>query len=74
MQPPRVLPIVWIALGCAMSTPSPTPVPELPVLSFPVMTDWLNVRSFGAKGDGVNDDTIPIQAALNVLATTNNKT
>jgi len=26
---------------------------------------WLDVRAFGAKGDGVADNTVPIQAAMN---------
>jgi hypothetical protein len=28
-------------------------------------SDWQNVKSFGAKGDGINDDTGAIQAAMN---------
>lgn len=32
---------------------------------FPADADVLNVRDFGAKGDGVTDDTAAIQAALN---------
>ena len=39
-----------------------------------MMSDWLSVAQFGAKGDGVTDDTAAIPAGLTVLATTNNKT
>jgi hypothetical protein len=31
----------------------------------PAQIDWLNVRTFGAVGDGTHDDTTAIQAAIN---------
>jgi len=29
-----------------------------------VVSDWINIRSLGAVGDGANDDTLPIRAAV----------
>ncbi|MBF2028659.1 MAG: glycoside hydrolase family 55 protein [Oscillatoriales cyanobacterium C42_A2020_001] len=43
----------------------PTPIEENIV--FPADAGVLNVKDFGAKGDGVTDDTAAIQAALNAF-------
>ena len=46
----------------------PPGVPELPVLAWEQRSDWFNVISFGAVGDGKHDDTIPIQKALDSVS------
>ncbi|MHB9133747.1 MAG: glycosyl hydrolase family 28-related protein [Armatimonadota bacterium] len=38
---------------------------NIPALPWEERSDWVNVKTAGAKGDGVQDDTAAIQAALN---------
>jgi hypothetical protein len=48
--------------------------PLLPRLPWTTRSDWLNVKSLGARGDGVNDDTAAIQDGFNALQFTANTT
>ena len=41
------------------------PVKETPTYSNPDLTQWVSVKAYGAAGNGVKDDTLAIQAALN---------
>ncbi len=46
--------------------PIPTPIPPIPTpIPAPVPPNALNVRSYGAVGDGASDDTAACQKALN---------
>jgi hypothetical protein len=35
------------------------------IIEFPASSDFINVKNFGAKGDGVTDDTLALQKAIN---------
>ena len=41
---------------------------RLPELKWTPRSDWMNVRTTGAKGDGITDDTDAIQQVLNRLS------
>lgn len=46
-------------------TPTPTPAPTASPAPTPTCGTAANVRTYGAVGDGVADDTLAVQAALN---------
>lgn len=49
----------------AVSLPALLPAQASAESGTPTDTDWLNVKAYGAYGDGVHDDTAFIQAAFN---------
>ncbi len=46
------------------------PIEEVPIYSYPDVSEWVCVEAFGAVGDGVTDCTKAIQTALNSGAET----
>ena len=53
------------ALGGAAATRVASPTgPQIPVLAWEPRSDWVDVRSLGAVGDGRADDTSALQKAL----------
>ena len=66
----RMLVAVVLAGSC-MSTCSVTAAenrsPDIPALAWTQRSDWVNVRRFGARGDGKFDDTIAIQKAFDTV-------
>jgi len=61
------------AFGLPPLAPVQAALPQLPTLNWQNRSDWVNVKTSvtpGAVGDGVQDDTAAIQAALNKLSDT----
>lgn len=58
----------WICGVITVVLPSRLQAAQLPVLAWTERSDWINVKTDvtpAAVGDGINDDTAAIQAALN---------
>lgn len=66
------LALAALAVGCEggnpAAAPPTTPPVEIPTLTWTERSDWINVKSHGAKGDGKTDDTAAIQGSLELLA------
>lgn len=61
-------------IGVEETAPT-TPVGDgnIPILNIKKRSDWIDVTALGAMGNGTNDDTAAIQAALNLLKTDSTK-
>ena len=57
-------PLLVALLGAADAAAAAVTRPQIPTLNWQKRSDWLDVRSVGAKGDGKTDDTAAIAKAL----------
>jgi hypothetical protein len=57
--PPEIKTICETTPLVAAPPPTPSDIPDLPARD-----TWINLRTLGAKGDGVTDDTAVLQAAI----------
>jgi len=69
----KLLPVITILIsslivvGIVFAWQGPTQAPPGGNVSVPLNGPWVNVKNYGAKGDGATDDTIAIQNAINSL-------